>query len=294
MRKLIIGCGYLGRRVARKWVAAGDDVAALTRSTVHADALRAEGIAPVVGDVCIPESLSGLPAAETILYAVGYDRGSGRSQHEIYVNGLQNTLQQVAVHARRFVYVSSTSVYGQNAGQWIDETSPCEPRRANGRVCLEAEQVVWRHFPPTETPTERSANVLRLAGIYGPNRLLRRIEQLESATALSGNPEAYLNLIHVDDAVAAVLACELRGRPGSIYVVCDNRPVRRRDYYSLLASISGASPPRFVHKTVSAMNSEGLNKRCRNRRLREELGVQLQYSTIDDGLPQAVAASSRE
>src|SRR6478609_3800381 len=108
---LILGCGYLGRRVAQLWMAGGQPVAALTRR--NGDQLAALGIVPVRGDVLEPESLRGLPEAETVLYAVGLDRTSGRSMHEVYIQGLGNVLDRLK-SCRRFIYVSSTSVYGQS------------------------------------------------------------------------------------------------------------------------------------------------------------------------------------
>src|SRR4051794_23967459 len=107
---LVIGCGYLGRRVAARWVAAGRRVYALTRC--NAAALAAMGLVPVVGDVLDPASLRDLPRAATVLYAVGLDRGSGKTMHDVYVHGLSHVLDTLPP-CDRFVYVSSTGVYGQ-------------------------------------------------------------------------------------------------------------------------------------------------------------------------------------
>src|SRR5665213_3277715 len=234
-RRLIIGCGYLGRRVAHIWVAQGDVVFALTRSSANAEALRQFGITPIVGDVTDSASLAVLPKVDTLLYAVGLDRRTGHSQRDVYVGGLDNLLPQIAGKVRRLLYVSSTSVYGQNSGEWVDETSDCRPESANGQVCLDAERLLQQKLP--------EANVLRLAGIYGPGRLVARIEALRAGQSPEGNPDAWLNLIHVDDAAAAVLACERRGKPGATYLVCDDHPCRRREYYSLLAAMIGAPAP---------------------------------------------------
>lgn len=288
MRKLIIGCGYLGRRVAAAWREQGDTVAALTRSPEHAAELRATGIEPLLGDVTRPESLDSLPEAETVLYAVGFDRAAGKSMREVYVGGLGNVLERLAGKVRRFLYVSSTSVYGQNAGEWVDEDSPCEPARENGVVCREAETLVQDSFRPLEAGGGR-ANVLRLAGIYGPGRMLRRVESVQSGEPLAGNPEAFLNLIHVDDAVQAVLACEERGQPTRTYLVADGEPLTRREYYTLLAGLLGAPAPAFAESGENVRMGPGLNKRCRNRRLREELQVELEYPTAAEGLPQALS-----
>jgi nucleoside-diphosphate-sugar epimerase len=286
MHKLIIGCGYLGLRVARAWLEAGDQVAALTRSHERAAQFQALGIEPVVGDVTAPESLLGLPEADTVLYAVGLDRTTGHSQRHVYVDGLRNILDALEGRVRRqFLYVSSTSVYGQTDGQWIDETSPCQPERANGVVCLDAENLVRERFSSTSHDDPPVACVLRLAGIYGPGRLIARVASIQSGEPLAGNPDAWLNLIHIDDAVRAVLACESRGRPGATYLVCDDEPPTRREYYETLARLVGAPRPTFTEATGEAANS--LNKRCSNRRLREELQVELQYPTIAAGLPHA-------
>ena len=307
MRRLVIGCGYLGLRAARVWRARGDRVTALTRSAERAGQLRAEGIEPVVGDVLVPESLAKLPEAETVLYAVGLDRNSGASRREVYVTGLANVLSQMAGRAQRVISISSTSVYGQDAGEWVDETSLCEPDFENGRICLEAEQTARRHSAvfsgaSAGAPSSMSLNILRLAGIYGPHRLLRRMELLHSGVLLEGPPDAWLNLIHVDDAVRAVIACEERGRPGATYLVCDDRPVRRGEYFAMLASLIGAPEPRFEasggEEPWRGEPSGGeqpksllhLNQRCSNRKLREELGVELAFPTYADGLPLALSA----
>lgn len=292
MRKLVIGCGYLGRRVAAAWLQDGHRVTALTRSEEHAEQFRAQSIEPVIGDVTDPDSLSALPDVETALYAVGYDRGSDASMQEVYVNGLDNVLAVLAPRVRRLIYISSSSVYGQTGGEWVDELSRCKPARPNGQACLDAERVVWRHFPSENQSSMHGANVLRLAGIYGPGRLFSRMQSLQSGEPLSGNPDAYLNLIHVDDAVQTVVACEERGKTGTTYLVCDDRPLTRREYYETLASYVDAPVPTFDQTTQNNSPVQGLNKRCRNRKLREELGVELIYPSIETGLPQALSVST--
>ena len=283
-RKLIIGCGYLGRRVAQCWLTQGDTVFALTRSANNARVLCDSGIEPVIGDVTDAASLVRLPEIDTILYAVGLDRSSGKSQHEVYVGGLENVLDRVLGKVRRFLYVSSTSVYGQNGGEWVDETSDCRPEAENGKVCRNAELLLHSRFS--------AANILRLAGIYGPERLVARLAALRAGMTLEGNLDAWLNLIHVDDAVTAILACECRGGSGTTYLVCDDNPCRRREFYSLLANLIGAPPPQTMPAAGIAVDSAALNKRCSNRRVREELKVVLRYPSIEIGLPAALTPSA--
>ena len=95
MNLVIIGCGYVGRRAAALWLDQDHTVAALTRSTTTAAQFLADGIQPVIGDVMQPESLAELPDADLLLYAVGFDRGAGYSQRDVYVDGLQNVLATV-------------------------------------------------------------------------------------------------------------------------------------------------------------------------------------------------------
>jgi nucleoside-diphosphate-sugar epimerase len=272
---LIIGCGYLGQRVAARWTAAGRAVAALTRRNV--DTLRNLGVAPVVGDILDPASLRGLPAAETVLYALGMDRTSGRSMREVYCDGLRHVLDTLPA-PRRFVYVSSTGVYGQTDGSWVDESSPTEPTEESGHIVLEAERLLREKLP--------AAVVLRFAGIYGPDRLLRRPAVLKGE-ALVGDAQKWLNLIHVEDGASAVLAAEAHGSPGQTYNVADDEPVSRRDFYTLLAELLRAPPARFEPR-----DEPGANRRVSNRKARFRLNWSPHFPHFRAGLPAAVRAST--
>lgn len=282
MQRLIVGCGYLGLRVAQRWVAQGDQVLALTRSESRISQLAELGVTAIVGDVTQPETLV-VPPVDTVLHAVGYDRSAAPSKREVYVGGLANLLAAIGGRCGRFLHVSSTSVYAQQNGEIIDEQSPCEPSDESGCICRDAEQLV------TGAGSQMPFNILRLSGIYGPNRLLSRIDMLKTGQLLPGLPDAWLNLVHVDDAAAAVVACADRGQPGATYLVSDDQPILRREYYGLLARLVGAGEPRFDVDAV-ARHMRGINKRCNNRKLREELQVELQFPTIDSGLPAAIGA----
>ncbi len=266
---LIFGCGYLGLRAARVWVAAGRRVVALTRGK-RAGELSHAGIEPIVGDICDPGTLPHFPAASTVLYAVGLDRTAGRSMREVYTDGLRNVLARLPTPTR-LLHVSSTSVYGQTDGAPVTETSPTEPTEESGKVVLEAENLVRSAMP--------DAIVLRFAGIYGPGRVLRR-QALLAGEPLVGDAEKWLNLIHVEDGVRALLAAETRGRPGETYLVSDGTPVTRRDFYTHAANLIGAPPAAFDHRPASGEP----NRQIDSRKLREECGFSPMFPTFREGL----------
>lgn len=287
MKALILGCGYLGRRVAARWLAEGHQVAALTRSSGKAVELRAAGIAPVVGDVTDRASLTALPRADLVLYAVGYDRAGGRDRRAAVIDGLQNALDAIAGRAEGLIFVSTTSVYGQSNGEWVDEESATEPATESGLLALEAERLL--HFA-LRTP---HSMILRLSGLYGLGRLLRRVEQLRAGEPIPGDGEAWLNLIHVEDAATVVVLAGERllrhgdkAVQGETFLVSDDRPVRRREYYGRLAELTGSPPPVFDPSAEG--RSAGLGKRCRNERAKCELGLRLAFPTFEEGLADAL------
>jgi nucleoside-diphosphate-sugar epimerase len=281
---LIIGCGYLGLRAAKAWLAARRKVYALTRN--RADELRANGVEPIIGDVLNPESLTGLPQTDTVLYAVGMDRSAGKPMREVYVTGLGNVLAALvnpgsdagggvnnpAVHTAgspaRFIYISSTSVYGQTDGGWVDESSPTEPLEESGRVVLDAERTL-----------RPDAVILRFAGIYGSGRVLRKASLLKGEP-VPGDGERFVNLIHVDDGVRAVLAAEANAVLGETYLIADDAPPTRRELFTKTAELIGAPVPTF-----EGGGGVEANRRVSNAKAKQRLGFQPQYPSIETGLP---------
>ncbi len=277
--KLVIGCGYLGKRVAERWLAAGHEVWVTTRSAQRADEFARQGLRPIVADVLDPASLTNLPAVQSVLYAVGYDRSAGRSIEDVYVDGLRHVLEALPDSPGQFIYISSTGVYGSAQGDWVDEQTPCQPQRAGGRACLAAEKLLaasrWQ---------QRSIS-LRMAGIYGPDRIPRR-QTLLAGEPIAAPAEGYLNLIHVLDAAAVVLSVDQRAQPPGLYCVSDGHPAVRREYYEELARLAGAPPPQFVTPppdSPAAQRAEA-NRRVANARMLTDLGMQLEFPSFREGL----------
>jgi nucleoside-diphosphate-sugar epimerase len=265
-----VGCGYLGERVARLWRDAGDDVYATTRGP-RVDALSLAGLRTFVLDVtAVPASVA-LPVVDTVVVAVGRDWRSGATMFDIHVTGLCAVLDALPGFTGRVIYVSSTGVYGQSAGEWVDEESVCEPASEGGTACLSGERLLFAHA------RGRHAIVLRLAGLYGPGRV-PRAATVGAGTPIAGSPDAYLNLIHVDDAARAVVAAACTALEArSTYTVSDGHPPTRGEYVEWLAARLGVASPPFE-------GGSGLGKRVRNARAVRELGLRLQYPSYREGL----------
>lgn len=285
--KLVIGCGYLGLRVARLWRDQGARVVAVTRSRERAAAFANEGLTPVVADILQPDSLAKLPMAETVLFAVGHGRQADVSIERLYVAGLAYVLAALPRPPARFIYISSTGVYGQVDGDEVTEDSPCQPTREGGRACLAAEALL------EQSALADRAIILRLAGIYGPGRIPRSAD-IRNGAPIAAPAEGYVNLIHVDDAAQIVLAMEALSPPRK-YLVSDGHSVRRAAYYGELARLLSAPAPTFAAPDphTHAAQRAGSDKRVSSAKLLREAKIELQYPTYREGLAQIVKEQQR-
>lgn len=290
MKRLIFGCGYLGRRVARLWHAEGDEVHVVTRSARRADEFSATGWIPHVADVTRVATLDNLPMVETVLFAVGYDRSAGVPIEEVYDTGLANVLARLSLDTGRVIYISSTGVYGPAEGDWVDEQTPVDPQRAGGRACAGAEMTLAAH------PLAGRSVIMRLAGIYGPGRV-PYLDKLRAGKPLEVPSEGWLNLIHVDDAAAIVALVEAhyRQEPDAegceVFNVCDGHPVLRGDYYCEVARQLGTAEPTFIlpsAETPAAARARA-NKRISNRRLAATFAPSFRYPSYREGLAMILA-----
>lgn len=266
----IVGCGYLGRVAAKKWLAAGHRVLALTRS--KSAELESLGITPIIGDVTQPDTLT-FPPVDGVLYAVGMDRTAGKSMREVYLDGLTHVLNRLP-QTGWFTYVSSTSVYGQATGEWVNEASPTEPIEENGQLLVECEQRLRQLRP--------NALLLRFAGIYGPNRVIRRAA-IERGEPLMADPEKWLNLIHVDDGADIII--QTAGASG-LYNVSDGHPITRRDFYTTMAQLLNAPPAQFQPPIAgtSIGTHDRTDRRISNQRLVEQFKIHFKYPNAQAGL----------
>ncbi|MEP7186735.1 MAG: NAD-dependent epimerase/dehydratase family protein [Rhodanobacter sp.] len=265
---LLAGCGDVGRRVAQCLQARGDTVWALRR---QAPRDGADGVHWLQADLTRPESLRDLPAGITqLVYLPTPDRREPFAYRAIFVDGLRNVLDALAgAPLQRALLVSSSAVYGDHAGGWVDEQTPAAPPGFNGEILLEAEQLL--------ASAGGSTIVLRLAGLYGPGRtqLLERL--LAGNVSVPRSLSHWANRIHVDDA-AAVIAHLLRlPDPKPLYLGVDNTPLPLATLYDHLATLLDAPPP------PDGPPPAGIgSKRLSNRRLRDS-GFVPQWPDARDG-----------
>ena len=294
LSRIIAGCGYLGLRVGQSWNAQHRPTFGITRSELRADDLRRAGLDPLIADLSSETALK-LPEVDVALWAVGFDRSSGVTREAIWLDGLRRFLNGFPAGPRRLIYVSSTSVYGQHTGEAVDECCPTCPNTEGGQYCLMAENLLQNVC--TELFPRTDVIVLRMAGIYGPDRLLRRISDLTNQTPLPGEPDHCLNLIHVDDAVRMINYVADAAVVPSIINVVNCGSVTRRTYYTQLAKLAGVNAPVFAsHENatdatgVTNPRVRGGNKRVMSRyRLNEAAGFE--FDNVLMGLQQAYKAT---
>jgi nucleoside-diphosphate-sugar epimerase len=232
-RVLLAGCGDVGLRVAQRLAARGHEVFALRRRPPA----PGNGVQWLAGDLARPATLDGLPAGVTrLVYLPAPDARDRVAYRSLFLDGLNGLLDRLDRSAlARVLFVSSSAVYGDHAGGWVDEDTPPQPPNFNGAVLLEAEHRLAAQPVPSV--------VLRLAGLYGPGRL-QLIERLRAGhvSVPRGRPH-WANRIHVEDAAAAIVHLLLMADPQPLYLGTDDTPLPLDVLYDHLAFLAGAPRP---------------------------------------------------
>jgi len=259
-------------------------VSVITRSASKAQNLRDDGVTPILLDLASSVALQRLPDVDVVLWSVGFDRASGISRQAIWIDGLQRLLDALPqrIEPRRILYTSSTSVYGDMHGQDVDENTQPNPTSDGGLACLAAEHLLQNYAQKCSA----IVSILRLAGIYGPHRLLRRITDLQNGTPILSPPHEWLNLIHVADAAVAIDCISQLESPPSLINIVAKESSTRRQYYTELAALADAPPPTFAEPPDLPPQSRGGHRRVISV-VRNSLPVAFKYDTIADGLRNA-------
>jgi nucleoside-diphosphate-sugar epimerase len=272
VRVLIAGCGDVGVALGQRLAQSGDKVWGLRR---RADAIPAP-LRAVQADLTQPETLAQLPGRfDRVCYAAAAGGFSEEAYRRTYVVGVVNLLRALSEGGhpvQRFVFVSSTGVYGQRAGEWVDETAPAEPDHFSGRRLVEGEEVVLAGPYP--------ATIVRLGGIYGPGRR-RLIESVRRGDLCVEAPPVYTNRIHRDDCAGVLQHLLAMSGPESVYLGVDCDPAPQCEVMTWLAGELGVPPPRRVDAGTTGSPQRG-NKRCSNRRLLAA-GYRFRYPTYREG-----------
>ena len=280
MNILIAGCGYVGSALAVRLVAEGHAVWGLRRNPVPLP----EGVHPVAADLSDPQTLGALPGdLDYVFYtaaAGGYDESRYRAA---YVDGPRNLLAALASQqqpVKRIFFTSSTGVYAQQDGEWVDETSPTEPTHFSGTMILEGEQVFCEGpFPST---------AVRLGGIYGPGRM-QTLDRVRDRVVTCPAEPTYVNLIHREDCAGILHHLLHVENPEALYLGVDCEPAERGGLYRWIADLIGVPEPPTDDAEPEGRRARG-NKRCSNARLLAT-GYAFAFPTYREGFQAAFAPS---
>jgi len=274
-RILIAGCGYVGTALGELLVEDEAVVWGLRRRTASLPPrLRA-----IEADLSVPRSLDALPRDLDYVFYTAAPGSGGEQIHyrHAYIDGLRNllaALEERKQHPRRIFFTSSTSVYGQNDGSEVDEDSETKPLRFNGKILLEAEELLRQAvFPST---------VVRFGGIYGPRRT-RLMDNVRAARArYRDDPPVYTNRIHQDDCAGVLRHLMQLPDPAELYLAVDNEPAPERVVMEWMAGVFGSPIPRPLSPDEQRSGRSGANKRCSNQRLLAS-GYTFRHPTFREG-----------
>jgi nucleoside-diphosphate-sugar epimerase len=244
--------------------------------------LETAGITPLAADITDLQGLLRLPNVyDWVVNCVSASGGGLDDYNRVYLQGTHHLLRWLeSAPLKKFVHTSSTSVYGQTDGSTVHEDSPTNPESETAQVLVQTEKVLL-----DATRNGFPAVILRLAGIYGPNRGYWFKRFLQGDAVLEGDGGRILNMIHRDDAAGALMTGFLKAQAGGIYNVVDDAPTTQLALFEFLAKKFGRPmPPSLPVDAAAAFKRGSTNKRVCNRRLREELGYQLKYPSFQEGV----------
>jgi nucleoside-diphosphate-sugar epimerase len=290
-RVLIVGCGDVGQRAAR--VLGGGARArllALTSSAARGPELRAQGITPLQGNLDDPRSLRRLAGLATRVLHLAPPPSEELADWRLdpRTRALTRALAQRSLPAS-LVYGSTTGVYGDGQGRWMDESSPANPKTPRAWRRVDAEAAV--HWLGRATGVRTT--VLRIPGIYAPDRAggTPRERLMRGTPVLRAEDDVFTNHIHADDLARACVLALWRGRPQRNLNVVDDTELKMGDYFDLAADLYGLPrPPRVAREGAGdqlplvLLSFMSESRRLRNQRLKSELGLRLRYPTVAQGL----------
>jgi len=277
---MIVGCGYVGESLGLRLVEAGHRVFAMRRTPAGLP----ESFVPLRADVTRHDGIGALPPRlDYVVYAVGAKARDEAAYRASYLDGLGNVLRVLGEEGQRpsrIVFTSSTSVYGQRRGEWVDEESPTHPHGFAGEIMLAAERLLHGSRHPS--------TVIRLGGIYGPGRT-SLVQRVESGQAIPVHDAPhYTNRIHRDDAAGAIAHVLGLDRPAPTYIGVDDEPADLADVLRWIAGRMG----RVLPVTSETEPPRSGSKRCRNALLRAS-GYVFERPTYREGYADLIPRPAR-
>ena len=282
VRVLIIGCGYVGLPLGAELVRQGHQVEGIRRTPGSERILRDAEIKPRIIDITQSTELAQLaPEYDWVVNCVSSSRGGVEDYEAVYVQGTRNLIEWLTpTPPKKFVYTSSTSVYGQTDGSIVEETSPTDPQAEIAKILVAAENLLLQAAQIINFP----AIILRIAGIYGPGRGYWFKQYLKGEAIIEGKGERILNMIHRDDVVGAIIAALKNAQSGELYNAVDDEPVRQIEFFQWLSERLGKPLPQSLpEERIAVRKRELTSKRVSNRKLKQELGYTLEYPTFRQG-----------
>lgn len=275
-RVLIAGCGYVGTALGLRLIEHGHAVWALRRDPSGLPS----AFNKLSADLANPADLSVVPPGlDHVVYAASAGESSDAAYERAYVSGLSNLLRVIeGSGVRRVFFTSSTAVYAQTEGAWVDEDSETAPMHFSGRRTLQAEALLRAAATPS--------TVLRCAGIYGPGRT-RLIDAVRQGSASMSS--RYTNRIHRDDIAGVILHLIAADAAPATLLLSDDEPAPQRDVTAFIASCLGVPLP--AGSAPAEASARGGDKRCNNARLRAT-GYALLYPTYREGYAAMLAGAA--
>jgi nucleoside-diphosphate-sugar epimerase len=282
MSELIFGCGYLGRRVASRRQQDGRECLGVVRTQTSREQLQEQGIGAIQADLDAAD-LPQLPLRNsTLFYFIPPPKSGDRDSR------VQRLISEFARQGnpRRIVYLGTTGVYGDCQGAWVSEEHPVNPVVPRARRRWDAES----RFRDWSRGSGGELVILRVAGIYGPGKL--PLERLRKGLPLVRAEESpWTNRIHISDLVQVCIAAMERGADGEVYNASDGVPGTMIDYFTRIADLAGLPPPPAISLAQAEEQlSAGMlsymheSRRLDNRKIRDGLGIRLEYPTLEQGL----------
>lgn len=278
MRVLIVGCGYAGLPLGMELAAEGHEVVGVRRTPPEIS-----GAFQIIGaDITNPTHLARLPGPfDWVINTVSAGQSTVENYRDVYFIGTQNLVAWLKTAGiKKYVYTSSTGVYGQIDGSAVKEDALVEPPSETGVVLRDTEKLLLNARQEHGFP----AIILRVAGIYGPDRGYWFRQFLAGQARLEGKGDRILNMIHRDDLVGTIKAVLRSGRPGEIYNTVDDEPVAQIHFFRWLSETLGRDMPAADFELAKSERKRGWsNKKVLNRKLKMEVGYRFKYPTFRQG-----------